>query len=214
HAYAAALPDAMSASARDAILPVVPMFHVNAWGIPFVAPMTGSKLVLPGPQLDGKSLYELFEAEGVTFAAGVPTVWLGLLGHLQANGLKFSTLNRTVIGGSACPPAMITAFREQYGVDVIHAWGMTEMSPLGTLSRLQNKHLALPPEGQRKLLEKQGHTIFGVDMKIVDDAGKELPWDGKTYGNLLVRGPWVIRSYFKAEDEDPLEYDDHGDGWF
>jgi fatty-acyl-CoA synthase len=119
-----------------------------------------------------------------------------------------------VIGGSACPPAMIKAFSEQYGVDVIHAWGMTEMSPLGTLSRLQNKHLALPPEGQRKLLEKQGHTIFGVDMKIVDDAGKELPWDGKTYGNLLVRGPWVIRSYYKAEDENPLEYDENGDGWF
>ncbi len=214
HAYAASLPDAMAASARDAILPVVPMFHVNAWGIPFAAPLTGAKLVLPGPSLDGKSLYELFEAEGVTFAAGVPTVWLGLLGHLQANGLRFSTLNRTVIGGSACPPAMIKAFSEQYGVDVIHAWGMTEMSPLGTLSRLQNKHLALPPEGQRKLLEKQGHTIFGVDMKIVDDAGKELPWDGKTYGNLLVRGPWVIRSYFKSEDEDPLEYDQNGDGWF
>jgi fatty-acyl-CoA synthase len=214
HAYAASLPDAMAASARDAILPVVPMFHVNAWGIPFAAPLTGAKLVLPGPSLDGKSLYELFEAEGVTFAAGVPTVWLGLLGHLQANGLKFSTLNRTVIGGSACPPAMIKAFSEQYGVDVIHAWGMTEMSPLGTLSRLQNKHLALPPEGQRKLLEKQGHTIFGVDMKIVDDAGKELPWDGKTYGNLMVRGPWVIRSYYKAEAEDPLEYDENGDGWF
>ena len=214
HAYAAALPDAMCASARDAILPVVPMFHVNAWGIPFTAPMVGAKLVFPGPQLDGKSLYDLFESERVTFAAGVPTVWLGLLGHLQANGLKFSSLNRTVIGGSACPPAMIRAFREQYGVDVIHAWGMTEMSPLGTLSRLQNKHLSLPEEGQRKLLEKQGHTVFGVDMKIVDDAGKDLPWDGKTYGNLLVRGPWVIRSYFKSQDEDPLEYDGQGDGWF
>ena len=214
HAYAAALPDAMNASARDAILPVVPMFHVNAWGIPFAAPMVGAKLVLPGPQLDGKSLYELFEAEHVSFAAGVPTVWLGLLAHLQANQLKFSSLNRTVIGGSACPPTMIRAFREQYGVDVIHAWGMTEMSPLGTLSRLQNKHLSLPDEEQGKLLEKQGHTIFGVDMKIIDDAGKELPWDGKTYGNLLVRGPWVIKSYFKAEGGDPLEYDGDGVGWF
>ncbi len=213
HAYAAALPDAMAASARDSILPVVPMFHVNAWGIPFAAPMVGAKLVLPGPQLDGKSLFELFEAEGVTFAAGVPTVWLGLLGHLEANKLRFSSLNRTVIGGSACPPAMIQAFREKYGVDVIHAWGMTEMSPLGTLSRLQNKHLSLAPDEQRKLLEKQGHTIFGVDMKIVDDTGNDLPWDGETYGNLQVRGPWVIRSYFK-EDSDPLEYDPKGEGWF
>ena len=213
HAYAAALPDAMAASARDSILPVVPMFHVNAWGIPFAAPMVGAKLVFPGPQLDGKSLYELFEAEGVTFAAGVPTVWLGLLGHLEANKLRFSSLNRTVIGGSACPPAMIQAFKEKYGVDVIHAWGMTEMSPLGTLSRLQNKHLSLPADKQRKLLEKQGHTIFGVDMKIADDSGNDLPWDGETYGNLLVRGPWVIRSYFK-EDSDPLERDSKGEGWF
>jgi fatty-acyl-CoA synthase len=213
HAYAAALPDAMAASARDAILPVVPMFHVNAWGIPFTAPLVGAKLVLPGPQLDGKSLYELFEAEGVTFAAGVPTVWLGLLNHVESSKARFSTLNRTVIGGSACPPAMIQAFREKFGVDVIHAWGMTEMSPLGTLSRLQNKHLALPPEGQRKLLEKQGHTIFGVDMKIVDDSGNELPWDGQTYGNLMVRGPWVIKRYFR-EDVDPLEYDSLGEGWF
>ena len=214
HAYAAALPDAMAASARDAILPVVPMFHVNAWGIPFAAPLVGAKLVFPGGQLDGKSLYELFEAEGVTFAAGVPTVWLGLLNHLQAGQLRFSTLNRTVIGGSACPPAMIRAFREQYGVDVIHAWGMTEMSPLGTLSRLQNRHLSLPEDAQRKLLEKQGHTIYGVDMKIVDDHGTELPWDGQTYGNLMVRGPWVIRSYFKAEADDPLVYDAEGSGWF
>ena len=213
HAYGAALPDAMAASARDAILPVVPMFHVNAWGIPFAAPMVGAKLVLPGPQLDGKSLYELFEAEGVTFAAGVPTVWLGLLGHLEANNLRFSSLNRTVIGGSACPPAMIKSFKEKYDVDVIHAWGMTEMSPLGTLSRLQNKHLSLPADGQRKLLEKQGHTVFGVDMKIVDDNGNDLPWDGETYGNLLVRGPWVIQRYFK-EDADPLEYDSDGEGWF
>ena len=213
HAYGAALPDAMAASARDAILPVVPMFHVNAWGIPFAAPMVGAKLVLPGPQLDGKSLYELFEAEGVTFAAGVPTVWLGLLGHLEANNLRFSSLNRTVIGGSACPPAMIKSFKEKYDVDVIHAWGMTEMSPLGTLSRLQNKHLSLPADGQRKLLEKQGHTVFGVDMKIVDDNGNDLPWNGETYGNLLVRGPWVIQRYFR-EDADPLEYDSEGEGWF
>jgi acyl-CoA synthetase (AMP-forming)/AMP-acid ligase II len=214
HAYAAALPDAMGASARDSILPVVPMFHVNAWGLPYTAPLVGAKLVFPGPALDGKSIYELFESEKVTYSAGVPTVWLGLLQHVSANNLKFSTFRRTVIGGSACPPAMIRAFQEQYGVDVIHAWGMTEMSPLGTLSRLQNKHLDLPKEAQQKILEKQGHVIFGVDMKIVDDEGKELAWDGKAYGNLLVRGPWVVKEYFKGEGGDPLVYDAEGRGWF
>ena len=213
HAYAQCLPDAMGASARDAILPVVPMFHVNAWGLPYACPLVGAKIVFPGPQLDGKSVHELMEAEGVTFSAGVPTVWLGLLNHVESNGLVFNTLKRTVIGGSACPPAMIKAFKN-HGVDVIHAWGMTELSPLGTLSRLQNKHLNLPEEAQRKLLEKQGHSIFGVDMKIVDDAGRELPWDGQTYGNLLVRGPWVIRSYFRGEGGDPLVPNERGEGWF
>ncbi len=214
HAYAAALPDAMGASARDSILPVVPMFHVNAWGIPYTAALVGAKLVFPGAQLDGKSIYELFEAEGVTYSAGVPTVWLGLLAHLRQNKLKFSTLKRTVIGGSACPPAMIRSFNDDYGVEVIHAWGMTEMSPLGTLSKLQNKHLAQSDAAQRKVLEKQGHVIFGVDMKIVDDAGNDLPWDGKTYGNLWVRGPWVIREYFRGEGGDPLEHDADGTAWF
>jgi fatty-acyl-CoA synthase len=214
HAYAAALPDAMGACARDSILPVVPMFHVNAWGLPYVAPLVGAKLVFPGPALDGKSIYELFEAEKVTYSAGVPTVWLGLLQYVSANGLAFSTLRRTVIGGSACPPAMIRAFQEQYGVDVIHAWGMTEMSPLGTLSRLQNKHLDLPTDARQKILEKQGHVIFGVDMKIVGDDGKELPWDGKTFGDLLVRGPWVVKEYFRGEGGDPLKYDAEGRGWF
>jgi acyl-CoA synthetase (AMP-forming)/AMP-acid ligase II len=214
HAYAAALPDAMGCSARDAILPVVPMFHVNAWGIPYAAPLVGAKLVFPGPALDGKSLYELFEAEQVTYSAGVPTVWLGLLQHVSSAGLRFSTLTRTVIGGSACPPAMIRAFQDQYGVDVIHAWGMTEMSPLGTLSRLQNKHLALPEAERQKILEKQGHVIFGVDMKIVDGNDAELPWDGRTYGDLMVRGPWVIKEYFRGEGGDPLRYDSEGRGWF
>ena len=214
HAYGAALPDAMGASARDSILPVVPMFHVNAWGIPYTAPLVGAKLVFPGAQLDGKSIYELFEAEGVTYSAGVPTVWLGLLQHVKQHGLKFSTLRRTVIGGSACPPAMIRSFNDDFGVDVIHAWGMTELSPLGTLCRLQNKHTSLPETEQQKILEKQGHVIFGVDMKIVDDSGAELDWDGKTYGNLLVRGPWVIREYFRGEGGDPLEYDVDGRGWF
>ena len=209
HAYAAALPDVMCISARDAILPVVPMFHVNAWGIPYSAAMTGAKLVFPGPALDGKSVYELIEAEGVTFAAGVPTVWQMLLGHMKPAGLKFSTLQRTVIGGSACPPAMIDAFREDYGVDVLHAWDMTELSPLGTLCTLKNKHLKLPAAEQMKLRMKQGRCIFGIDMKIVDSEGRELPHDGKAAGDLLVKGPWVIGSYFKQEGDSPLV-----DGWF
>ena len=209
HAYAAALPDVMSLSARDAVLPVVPMFHVNAWGIPYSAALTGAKLVFPGPAMDGKSIYELLEAEKVTYAAGVPTVWQMLLGHLGANGLKFSHLKRTVIGGSACPPAMIKAFNDDYGVEVLHAWGMTEMSPLGTLCTLKNKHDALSADEKMKIRLKQGRAIYGVDMKIVDDAGKELPWDGKTYGDLLVKGPWVVREYYKDEGGDPLV-----DGWF
>jgi fatty-acyl-CoA synthase len=209
HAYAAALPDVMGLSARDAVLPVVPMFHVNAWGIPYSAALTGCKLVFPGPALDGKSVYELVEAEQVTYAAGVPTVWQMLLGHMKPGGLRFSSLKRTVIGGSACPPAMIHAFREEYGVEVLHAWGMTEMSPLGTLCTLKNKHLTMSPDEQMKIRLKQGRAIFGVDMKIVGDNGEELPWDGKTFGDLHVRGPWVVREYFKGEGGDPL-----ADGWF
>ncbi|MFM7026434.1 MAG: 3-(methylthio)propionyl-CoA ligase [Limnohabitans sp.] len=209
HAYASALPDVMCVSARDAILPVVPMFHVNAWGIPYSAAMTGAKLVFPGPALDGKSVYELIESEGVTFAAGVPTVWQMLLGHMKPSGLKFSTLKRTVIGGSACPPAMIDAFREDYGVDVLHAWGMTELSPLGTLCTLKNKHQKLPAEAQMKIRMKQGRCIFGIDMKIVDNEGRELPHDGKAAGDLLVKGPWVIDSYYRQEGPSPLV-----DGWF
>lgn len=209
HAYAAALPDVMAISARDAILPVVPMFHVNAWGIPYSAAATGAKLVFPGPALDGKSVYELIEAEKVSYAAGVPTVWQMLLGHMKPGNLRFSTLKRTVIGGSACPPAMITAFNDDYGVEVLHAWGMTEMSPLGTLCTLKNKHLALPPDEKMKIRLKQGRAIYGVDMKIVGDDGNELPWDGKAFGDLYVKGPWVVREYFKGEGGDPLV-----DGWF
>ena len=209
HAYAAALPDVMNLSARDAVLPVVPMFHVNAWGIPYSAALTGAKLVFPGPAMDGKSIYELLEAEKVTYAAGVPTVWQMLLAHLGSNGLKFSHLKRTVIGGSACPPAMIKAFNDDYGVDVLHAWGMTEMSPLGTLCTLKNKHEALSADEKMKIRLKQGRAIYGVDMKIVDDAGNELSWDGKTYGDLMVKGPWIVREYYKGEGGDPLV-----DGWF
>jgi fatty-acyl-CoA synthase len=186
------------------------MFHVNAWGIPYSAAMTGAKLVFPGPAMDGKSIFELIENEKVTFAAGVPTVWQMMLGHMQAGGLKFSTLNRTVIGGSACPPAMITAFNDVYGVEVLHAWGMTEMSPLGTVCTLKNKHIPMSSDDKMKVRLKQGRAVFGVDMKIVDPDGDELPWDGKTSGDLLVKGPWIIDQYFKQEGGSPLVKG----GWF
>ena len=214
HTYAAALPDSLCASARDVILPVVPMFHVNAWGLPYVGCMVGAKLVYPGPALDGKSLYELFEAEGVTVSAGVPTVWQGLLAHVEANELKFSTMRRTIIGGSACPPAMMRAFEQKYDVQVLHAWGMTEMSPLGTACTLKPRHLAMSADERLAVQAKQGRAVFGVDMKIVDDEGKELPHDGKQSGELLVRGPWIIESYFKGEGGNPLVADEQGRGWF
>jgi len=209
HAYGSAMPNALNVSARDTVLPVVPMFHVNAWGLPYSVLLSGAKMVYPGAALDGKSLYELFEAEQVTFSAGVPTVWLGLVNYALQNNLTFSSFRRTVIGGSACPPAMMDTLIDRFNVEVIHAWGMTEMSPLGTAGVLQNKHLALPKEAQRKILQKQGHAVYGVDMKIVDDAGVTLPWDGTTYGHLHVKGPWIISSYFKNEGGDVLV-----DGWF
>ena len=209
HAFAAVLPDAMGLSASDSALPVVPMFHVNAWGLPYSAAMVGAKLVMPGPAMDGKSIYELMESEKVTFAAGVPTVWQMLLNYVGQNNLKFSSLKRTVIGGSACPPAMITAFREQYGVEVLHAWGMTEMSPLGTLCTLKEKHKGLSEAERNAIRMKQGRAIYGVDLKIVGADGSEQPWDGATYGDLYVTGPWILASYFKNEGGDPLE-----DGWF
>ena len=214
HSYAAALPDALNVSSRDCILPVVPMFHVNAWGLPYVGALTGAKMVFPGAQLDGKSLYELFEAEGVTCSAGVPTFWQGLLGHVEANNLRFSTMKRTVIGGAACPPAMLRLFQQKYGVQVIHAWGMTEMSPLGTSCTLKGKHADLPEAERLTLQYKQGRVIYGVDTKIVDVDGSELPWDGKTFGDLLVRGPWILREYFKGDGGDPLKRDAAGRGWF
>ncbi|MGA8048804.1 MAG: 3-(methylthio)propionyl-CoA ligase [Burkholderiales bacterium] len=209
HAYAGALPDALNLSARDVVLPVVPMFHVNAWGLPYSCALTGTKLVMPGPHLDGKSLHELFEAEGVTMSAGVPTVWLGLLNYMKQANLKFSTLRGVVIGGSACPPAMLRAFQEDYGVNVLHAWGMTEMSPLGTVCTFKAKHGKADKEARYAVQSKQGRVIFGVDMKIVDADGNELPTDGKAFGDLHVRGPWVISSYFKGEGGDPLK-----NGWF
>lgn len=214
HAFGAAMPDAMGVSAGDSVLPVVPMFHVNAWGLPYTCALVGCKVVFPGPSLDGKSLYELFESEQVTFSAGVPTVWLGLINFMKQGGLKFSSFTRTVIGGSACPPAMIRTLEDDFGVEVIHAWGMTEMSPLGTTCKLANKHLSLPREKRLRILEKQGHAIFGVDMKIVDPNGRDLPWDGEAFGDLLVRGPWVVREYFKGEGGDPLVVDEDGRSWF
>jgi len=209
HAYASALPNALGIGSADVVLPVVPMFHVNAWGLPYSAPLVGAKLVFPGPALDGKSLYALFEAEGVTFSAGVPTVWLGLVNHVLEGGLRFSTFRRTVIGGSACPPALMDLLIDRLGVQVVHAWGMTEMSPLGTACTPLARHAGLPQEAQRALLRKQGHAICGVDMKIVDDDGAELAWDGATCGHLLVRGPWVVSGYFRGEGGDVLQ-----DGWF
>jgi fatty-acyl-CoA synthase len=209
HAYGAALPDALSLSAREVVLPVVPMFHVNAWGLPYSCPLAGTKMVFPGPHLDGKSLHELFETEGVTMSAGVPTVWLALLNYMNERKLRFSTLKRVVIGGSACPPAMTRAFQEDYGVHVLHAWGMTEMSPLGTVCAFKAKHLKQGKEERAALQAKQGRTIYGVDLRIVGEDGKELPWDGKAFGDLQVRGPWVIKSYFKGEGGNPLR-----DGWF
>jgi len=214
HTLASALPDALNLSERDVILPVVPMFHVNAWGLPYIAPMVGAKIVFPGPQLDGKSLYELFESEKVTVSAGVPTVWQGLLAFMEANHLKFSTMRRTVIGGSACPPAMIQLFQDKYGVQVLHAWGMTEMSPLGTVCTFRSKHSELSAEQRLPVQYKQGRALFGVDMKIVDDGGADLPWDGVAFGNLLVRGPWVVRDYYESAEPSPLVQDAQGKGWF
>jgi fatty-acyl-CoA synthase len=209
HAYAACLPDALNLSARDVVMPVVPMFHVNAWGLPYSCALAGAKLVFPGAGMDGASLYELLEQEKVTVSAAVPTLWLGLLNHVKQKGLKFTTFNRTVIGGSACPPAMIQTFQEEFGVHVLHAWGMTEMSPLGTVCTLKPKQLELTAQGRYAIQNKQGRPIFGVEMKIVDDAGAELPRDGKAFGDLLVRGPWICSQYFRGEGGDPLR-----DGWF
>jgi 3-(methylthio)propionyl---CoA ligase len=209
HTMAVALPDALNVSARETILPVVPMFHVNAWGLPYAACLAGAKLVFPGPALDGKSLHELFETEGVTLSAGVPTVWQGLLAHVEANDLKFTTMKRTVIGGSACPPAVMNSFQQRHGVQVLHAWGMTELSPLGTAGVLKGHQLDLPEAEREAIQHKQGRAVFGIDMKIVGDDGRELPWDGQAAGELLVRGPWVVAQYLKAEGGDPLV-----DGWF
>jgi acyl-CoA synthetase (AMP-forming)/AMP-acid ligase II len=209
HSYAGALPDAFNCSARDTILPVVPMFHVNAWGLPFIACMVGAKLVLPGPALDGKSLHELIEAEQVTLSAGVPTIWQGLLAHVAGRSHAFSSMKRTVIGGAPCPTAMAVQFQKTHQVDVLHAWGMTELSPLGTVCSFKPRHLTLPEDERYAIQAKQGRAVFGIDMKIVDGQGNDLPWDGEAVGDLMVRGPWVAAGYF-GELSAPV----HADNWF
>jgi fatty-acyl-CoA synthase len=214
HTYAAALPDALNCSAHDVILPVVPMFHINAWGLPYIACMVGAKLVLPGPALDGESLFELIEAERVTLSAGVPTVWQGLLGHLEKTGRQFSSMKRCIIGGATCPPPMLHTFQETYGVAVLHVWGMTELSPIGTVGTLKARHVEMSPIERFAVQSRQGRAVFGVDMKIVGADGMDLPWDGVTSGDLLVRGPWVVRDYFRSErDSSPL-VEQAGQEWF
>ena len=210
HALMAAQADAQGISSRDTILPVVPMFHANAWALAFSAPMVGAKLVMPGPKLDGPSLCELLTDEVVTLTAAVPTVWLALLQYLEQTGKSLPHMKRVIIGGSACPRSMIETFEKKYDVQVIHAWGMTEMSPLGTLGTLKHHVAELPYEQQLDFKCKQGHPVFGVEMKIVDDANKELPRDGKAFGRLKVRGPAVAKGYFRGEGQDAFDED----GWF
>jgi acyl-CoA synthetase (AMP-forming)/AMP-acid ligase II len=208
HSFAAAMQDGLNVCGMDAVLPIVPMFHVNAWGLPYVACMVGAKLVLPGPSLDGTSLFELIEGEGVTVAAGVPTVWQGLLAHVESHAARFSTLKRTIIGGSACPPALMRTLQERYGVRVSHAWGMTELSPLGVSCTFRPQHESWSAEQRYALQAKQGHAVYGVDIKVVGERGEELPWDGRSTGELHVRGPWVVERYFGAEQSPLVE------GWF
>ena len=212
HAYAGIAPDVMNLSMRDCVLPVVPLFHVNAWGIPYAALMVGTKLVLPGPKMgDGETLYALMEAEGVTLAMGVPTVWLALLQYMEANGKRLNKLQRTVIGGAAVPESMIREFRDKHDVVVHQGWGMTEMSPLGTLNTLKAGMEDLSPDDMIAVQAKAGRGIFGVEMRIIDDDQKELPWDGVAFGALQVRGPWVCSDYYKLEGSADSHTDD---GWF
>ena len=208
HAQAMCLPDALCLSARDVLMPITPMFHVFSWGLPYAACLVGAKLVLPGAQMDGSSLCELFTRESVTASSGVPTVWLAVLGWLQTNRSALPALKRVVIGGAACPPSMIERL-DAIGIEVLHAWGMTETSPLATVSRLKGKHASLSDDERLKLRAKQGRPVFGVEVKIVDAAGKTLPRDGVAFGDLMVRGPWVTAGYYKADGESVLR-----DGWF
>ncbi len=210
HAYAICMPDVLCLRATDRILPVVPMFHVNAWGIPYGAALAGTSLVLPGRHLDGASLHTLLNDERVTFTCGVPTVWMGLLAHLRATGGKLDTLRRIMTGGSACPPLLIEAFGKDYGVAVEHGWGMTELSPVGTYNAPKPVHAGLPAAERNHLMLKQGRVLAGIDMKIVDGEGSELPWDGVAFGDLKVRGPWVCGAYYGDAPGSALD----ADGWF
>ena len=210
HALMAAQTDAQGVSGRDTILPVVPMFHANAWALAFSAPMVGAKLVMPGPKLDGPSICELLTDEGVTLTAAVPTVWLALLQYLEQTGMTLPHMKKVLIGGSACPRSMIETFEKKYDVQVIHAWGMTEMSPLGTVGTLKHNVAEMPWEKQLDYKCKQGHPIFGVEMKIVGDDDEEMPRDGKAFGRLKVRGPAVAKGYFRGEGQDAFD-DEH---WF
>ncbi len=209
HSLAIALPDALNLSSRDTILPVVPMFHVNAWGIPYAAPMVGAKLVFPGPKLDGASLTELFDSEAVNLTAGVPTVWMGLLQYWREQQHRPQTLRRVVVGGAAAPASMIEAFECEFGCDLLHAWGMSEMSPVGTVNTPKGKHLHQSREARLAQQTGQGRPLWGVDMRIVNDAGIALPHDGKAFGDLQVKGPWICASYFGREPGK-----EHVDGWF
>ena len=210
HAMAAAAPDAVGVSARDATMPVVPMFHVNAWGFPYLAPMTGAKLVLPGPRMDGRALHEMIENEGVTISAGVPTVWLGLMQHLSESGGKLPSIRRLIVGGSAAPRAMTEYFLAHHDAEVWHAWGMTEMSPLGTINGPKHGMAGETAEQFCGRQVSQGRAIFGVEMKIVDDADETLAEDGVAFGTLKVRGPWVCKGYFRDSGSEAHD----ADGWF
>lgn len=210
HAYAANQPDVFGLRATDTAMPVVPMFHVNAWGIPFVAPLAGASLVLPGPRLDGASLFRLIEATGVTFSAGVPTIWLSLLAHLRESGSRFARPPRLVIGGSACPLPVIEAFERDYGVEIGHAWGMTETSPIGLFNAPKPETLGLDEAERLALKRKQGRLVPGIRLRIADAEGRDVPADGVAFGEILVRGPWVAAAYF-GRDDDPAFTPD---GWF
>ncbi len=209
HSLALSLKDAAAFSAMDVVLPVVPMFHVNAWGSPYGCALVGAQMVLPGPHLDGDSLLDLMDAQAVTVALGVPTIWMGLLEALRRSGRKLDTLERTIVGGSACPPSMMQTFREQYQVETIHAWGMTEMSPLGTANQLLARHTLLPEDARHRMRENQGRPTWGVEMKIVDDTGNALPQDGVVSGALHVRGHFVLDAYLHTSVGETLQ-----NGWF